>query len=354
MTFASNGINKSIKTKECDSNITIKKPTNVKCILLGDSGVGKTSLVVSYTTNDYPSGHNPSALDTFCVEVNADNRPVNLQICDAGGGDEVASLRHFSYPGVHVILLCFSVVKPQSFRALRSAWLTELAESRIVLNPAAARTAAFNLQCRQPTSSGANESQTASFKQSSSHHKSTQNGRSKSCGPSRTSSSQHTSSEIPGPALLLVGCACDLRNDIAQLLDLSKQGEEPVDPKTAERLAAELGAEAYIECSALTQKNLKTVFDLAIWCGLRVVDAGGPAYQLRMPNGTENGNGPPSSNGVVGTRSPGSSRMSTSQNSDQTGTSSSFHSKQQQLIGSLAFDQKSSDRSLWRKLLCID
>ncbi|TGZ55013.1 hypothetical protein CRM22_010511 [Opisthorchis felineus] len=63
-----------------------KQPVNIKCVLLGDSGVGKTSLVVSYTTNDYPSKHTPSAFDTFFVEVCVDNRLVHLQICDAGGG----------------------------------------------------------------------------------------------------------------------------------------------------------------------------------------------------------------------------------------------------------------------------
>ncbi|VDP83514.1 unnamed protein product [Echinostoma caproni] len=223
----------------------------------------------------------------------------------------------------------------------------------MVLNPAAARTAALNSQNSQPVP---NKSQMVTSKPSTSHLKSIPNGRSKSCGPSRSSSSAHPSSDVPGPALLLVGCACDLRNDIAQLLELSKQGEEPVDPKTAERLAAEVGAEAYVECSALTQKNLKTVFDLAIWCGLRVADLGGPAYRLRMFNGTENGHSMLSSNGlVVGTRSPGSSRKSASQNSNRTRTSGSFHLKPNPPpTDPLIFDQKSSDRSLWRKLLCID
>lgn len=45
-------------------------PTTVKCILIGDKQVGKTSLVVSYTSNDYPAEYRPSALDTFCGESN--------------------------------------------------------------------------------------------------------------------------------------------------------------------------------------------------------------------------------------------------------------------------------------------
>ena len=42
-----------------------KSDTSVKCILIGESGVGKTSLVVSYTKDDYPSQHERTAFDTY-------------------------------------------------------------------------------------------------------------------------------------------------------------------------------------------------------------------------------------------------------------------------------------------------
>lgn len=37
----------------------------LKCVLLGDGAVGKTSLVVSYTTNGYPTRYVPTAFDDF-------------------------------------------------------------------------------------------------------------------------------------------------------------------------------------------------------------------------------------------------------------------------------------------------
>jgi cell division control protein 42 len=65
----------------------------------------------------------------------------------------------------------------------------------------------------------------------------------------------------PGVPCLIVGTQVDLRDDPQVLEKLQRQKQRPVTSEAGERLARELGAVKYVECSALTQKGLKNVFD---------------------------------------------------------------------------------------------
>lgn len=65
----------------------------------------------------------------------------------------------------------------------------------------------------------------------------------------------------PGVPCLIVGTQIDLRDDPQVLEKLARQKQRPVTSEQGERLARELGAVKYVECSALTQKGLKNVFD---------------------------------------------------------------------------------------------
>lgn len=81
---------------------------------------------------------------------------------------------------------------------------------------------------------------------------------------------------------MLVGTKLDLRDDDGVVAELKKKGMSPIPTPNGESLCKEISATSYIECSALTQKGLKTVFDEA---ARSVVRANAPVDSNGTPTG---------------------------------------------------------------------
>ncbi|CAG8822232.1 5720_t:CDS:1, partial [Gigaspora margarita] len=73
----------------------------------------------------------------------------------------------------------------------------------------------------------------------------------------------------PGIPYLIVGTQIELRDDPLVVEKLSQQRMSPTTLKQGENFAQTLGAIKYVECSALTQKGLKNVFDEALVAALK-------------------------------------------------------------------------------------
>jgi small GTP-binding protein len=68
----------------------------------------------------------------------------------------------------------------------------------------------------------------------------------------------------PGVPIILVGTKLDLKDDKSTKDQLRARNQEPINFEVALEVAKSIRAVKYIECSALTQRNLKSVFDEAI------------------------------------------------------------------------------------------
>ncbi|KAG0253883.1 GTP-binding protein Rho1 [Actinomortierella ambigua] len=78
---------------------------------------------------------------------------------------------------------------------------------------------------------------------------------------------QHFCGGLP---VLLVGCKKDLRNDPRTIEELRRNNQLPVSSEDGKRIAGNIAARDYLECSAKTGEGVREVFESATRCSLVV------------------------------------------------------------------------------------
>ncbi|KAL8561774.1 Rho GTPase protein rac1 [Nucella lapillus] len=171
---------------------------DIKCVVVGDGAVGKTSLIMCYTRNHFPGEYIPTVFDSDDVDVMVDGVEYKLSVWDTAGQEDYDRIRPLSYPNTDVFVVCFSLISPASYENVRQKWYPEI------------------------------------------HH------------------------YAEGVPILLVGTKTDLREDKDIVRKLKEQSLEVVSKEKGNALAHKIGALSYLECSSLTQKGIKPVFDQVI------------------------------------------------------------------------------------------
>ncbi|KAJ8594887.1 hypothetical protein M405DRAFT_857759 [Rhizopogon salebrosus TDB-379] len=101
------------------------RPQLLKVIILGDSGVGKTSLMNQFVNSRFNSQYKATiGADFLTKEVTVDNRLVTMQIWDTAGQERFQSLGVAYYRGADCCVLVYDVNNSKSFENLNN-WRDE-------------------------------------------------------------------------------------------------------------------------------------------------------------------------------------------------------------------------------------
>ena len=112
--------------------------TPCKVVLLGESGVGKTSIISRYVTNKFSDILMSTTGATFAtkkVEIDEDHK-IKFQIWDTAGQERFRSLAKIFYQNAAVAVLVYDITKRNTFDKIKEIWIKEIqnnAPSDIIL-----------------------------------------------------------------------------------------------------------------------------------------------------------------------------------------------------------------------------
>ncbi|KAF9820969.1 hypothetical protein IEO21_00946 [Rhodonia placenta] len=100
---------------------------DAKIVIMGNTGVGKTSLLHRYTQNKFDPKNTTSTTGAFFVtkKVYVDGIKVRLQLWDTAGQERFRSMAPMYYRGANAALLLYDITNAASFDDVRG-WLEEL------------------------------------------------------------------------------------------------------------------------------------------------------------------------------------------------------------------------------------
>ena len=87
-----------------------------KVVVVGEGGVGKTSLILRYTQDRFLGEYITTIGTNFAVKtLNVNEQQVKLQLWDLGGQAQFMRIRSFYYPGARAAMLVYSISDRKSF-----------------------------------------------------------------------------------------------------------------------------------------------------------------------------------------------------------------------------------------------
>ena len=174
----------------------------VKCVFLGDNGIGKTCLLLQlcYSSNTLSRKQVESFTSAYIANIDVNGKIYQLQLWDTESQEDKDATRQENYPETDVFCLCYSIADVESFRSVERRWCKEVRQF------------------------------------------------------------------APRVPIVLIGTKLDLRDEFKKRGkgDDGQRPAGMVTQKEAKKMARKIGALKYIECSALKQRGYIEVLNEAV------------------------------------------------------------------------------------------
>merc|ERR1711884_284017 len=112
-----------------------KKKNTLKVVIIGDTAVGKTSLLQRYMNGKFSAQHRATVgADFLSKDIQLANKNYNLQVWDTAGQERFQSIGSAFYRGSDCCVIVFDITNPKSFDTLDN-WKTEFINQGGIKNP---------------------------------------------------------------------------------------------------------------------------------------------------------------------------------------------------------------------------
>lgn len=97
-----------------------------KMLIIGDSGVGKSCLLLRYADNEFSEYYiSTIGVDFKIRTIEMDKKIIKLNMWDTAGQDRFKTITSTFYRGAHGVMIVFDVTDMESFQNVRG-WLNEI------------------------------------------------------------------------------------------------------------------------------------------------------------------------------------------------------------------------------------
>ena len=97
----------------------------IKCVITGDRKTGKTALVVTYCTKQFPQPDAPNNFNLWLNDLVVDDKPFQIGLWDEHFWEDWKYITG-SFSQTDVFITCFSISDPTSFYDVSKVWHPEI------------------------------------------------------------------------------------------------------------------------------------------------------------------------------------------------------------------------------------